>query len=830
MFSNIYFNQQNSKIYLWENKDGKKNKLVIDVEREYYIPDSTKKSPIVDVFGTPMILQKTKYKKSIKELQESGVYTCEGDLSEEVKFLHKKYGQEDNIMPVLSDINIAFFDIEIAIESEFPKPEEAKYPINLITIKFSKNEESYTFGLQDYTGNVIKNYFYCADEKRLLEAFIAVFRKKKPDILTGWNINYVFNMTDGFDIPYLLNRCRKLNVDYTHLSPINIVEEKQNTGWYIAGVSILDYLSLYKKFQKEKLESYSLNFVGIEEIKEGKLDFDGSINTLYKTNWNKFVEYNNQDVELVEKIDKKLKYIELAITMCYNSLVPFDRIYSSIAVLQGHIIKELRLRNMVLPDRSNNEPDSFPGAYVFAKEGAYDNVISWDIESLYPHIIISYNISPETLVLPEETDKIERLKQEGKLILSPVGRSNGFMYEDNNVKFDNIYYDDSKKGILPIVVKKIFDERKKYKQLAKECKARGDIKGFGLNDRLQYTKKILANSLYGVIANPNFCLYNIKNAMAITLGGQDLIQFLSSNGSNYLMQVGYRGVKIKKDPLILVDTDSSYYCLSELFNKTKKENETFLDWCKALEDEVLTKLWKKLIVIHSEKYNAHPVINFVRDLITRKFIILAKKKYVFEILDKEGYTYPEPKIDYKGVEIVRKDTPLFCRNKFLDIIKLIFESGDRLETLKRISDIQKSFNREDIMNIAITKGITDYNKYAKSDSYYEQNGLSYPPSCPIHVRAAINYNYMNKKYNMGGMPIYSGTKMKFIHIAGENELHQDCIGFVGSYPTLFLEKFKIDYEKQFERTFQNIIERFFIVLGWGKINISSINLNKFIEF
>ena len=828
MFSNIFYDALRSRIHLWEYIKGKRQHTVHDIKHEYYVPDETKQSPIQDIYGRSMMLQEADRKKVITELKQSGVYTCEGDLSEDVKFLHKRY--KDNIEPEGDIFNIAFLDIEVESPKEFPKPSEVKYPINLLTVKFSKTGESYTFGLKEYTGTLIKNYCWCASEEILLENFIALFRKKKPDILTGWNVNYVYQMTDGFDIPYLLNRCKKLNVDYTLLSPINIVDEKRNGGWFIAGISILDYLSLYKNFEQENRESYSLNYISNVELGEGKLQFEGTINTLWQTDWNTFVEYNVQDVNLVDKLENKLHYLALAYQFAYDALVPFEKVYSSIALLQGHILKELHSQNKVLPDKMDNEHVDFPGAYVYAKTGAYSNVMSFDVESLYPHAIMAWNISPETLVLPNETERIEELRKSGHLITSPVGREEGFIYEDAKVKFDNIYYDGSKQGILAKVVKKIFDERKKYKTLAKECKVRGDKKGAELNNRLQYTRKILANSLYGVIATPHFCLYNVKNAMAITLGGQDLIQFLSSTGNQYLMNVGYRKYKIKKEPLILVDTDSSYYCLTELFEATKKENETFLEWAKLIETELFNPLWKKLIKIHAEKYNSFPVINFVRDLITRKFIILVKKKYAFEVLDKEGYTYPEPIIDYKGIEIVRKDTPSFCRERILDVIKLIFNKNDRTETLELLKVIQKDFKKELPANIAIPKGISDYAKWAKSDEYYEKNGLSYIPKTPIHVRAAINYNYINKKYKLGGLPIYNGTKMKYIHVISNNEMHQDCIGFIGNYPESFQAKFRVDYDRQWKRAFQDIIERFFVVLGWGEVNISSLKLNKFMEF
>lgn len=869
MFSNIYYDARHSRVHLWEYLDKKRVHTTHDIKHEYYIIDETNQSPVQDIYGRSMLLRETDSKKNITALKSTGVYTCEGDLSEDVKFLQKRY--KEPLQLESEHFNVGYIDIEISSSDSFPKPEEALFPINLITLKLSKTGESYTFGIYDYSGDVVKNYCYCSTEELMLTRFISFFRKNKIDVLTGWNVNYVYMVTDGFDVPYILNRCKNLGVDYTPLSPINIVEQKRNGGWFIAGVSILDYMSLYKNFEQENKESYSLDYITNYELGEGKLSYDGTINTLWKTDWNKFVDYNHRDVELVELLDKKLQYMSLAYQFAYDALVPFEKVFSSIALVQGHILKELHAQNKVLPDRGENEHSEYPGAYVFAKAGAYDNVMSFDVESLYPHLIMAFNISPENLILHNETERIERLRADGKLITTPVGMESGFLYGGSVHKYDHVYYDGSKDGILPTVVKKIFNERKKHKLISKYhaigCivnkktnemikdgdyetinsntvnKKTGEILNLNdfdvykkdnalkmLHDRLQYCRKILVNSAYGVIATPHFALYNIKNAMAITLAGQDLIQFLSSNGGKYLMSVGFRKYKAVLDPLILVDTDSSYYCLDELFKNTKYENETFLEWSYAIEKELFAPLWKKLIKIYAEKYNIEPIINFVRDLINSKFLIFAKKKYAYEILDKEGITYAVPKIGWRGVEILRKDTPSFCRDKLEHVMKLIFSTNNKEDVIAYMIKTKKEFNKESVTNIAMPKGISDYEKYAETDDVYSKNGLSYSNKCPMHTRAAINYNYMNIMYKWNCVPVFSGTKMKYIHVLPNNVIHQDVIGFVGQVPSEFSKYFKIDYERQWERTFQNITQRFFDVLGWGEINLTNTNLNLCMEF
>lgn len=434
MFSNIFYDALHSKIHLWEFINGKKVHTTHEIEHEYYIEDVTRQSPITDVMGKSVIKKKAENQKTINELKSMGVYTCEGDIPEDIKFLQNRYGTMSNLLPDCSLFNIAYFDIEVASPDEFPKPEEAKHPINLMTVKFSKTGESYTFGLQDYTGSIVKNYCYCATEEILIENFIAFVRKKKPDVITGWNVNFVFQITDGFDIPYLLNRCKNLNIDPSGLSPINIVEQRKNGNWHIAGVSILDYLSLYKKFEQENQEFYSLQYIATKVVGEGKLQFEGTINTLWQTDWNTFVDYNYQDVLLVEKIEEKLKYLQLVLTFGYESLIPFEKCFSSMSLLQGLILKQLHSMNKVLPDKGENEHIEFPGAYVLATKGVYDNVISFDVESLYPSMIRALNISPET--------KIEKHKY--KIVNN--NNEEFFVYEDDFV--DVIRKNNKKERIL----------------------------------------------------------------------------------------------------------------------------------------------------------------------------------------------------------------------------------------------------------------------------------------------------------------------------------------------------------------------------------------------
>ncbi len=398
MYRRIYYD--GSKIYLWETlPDGKNVKSVINHEIEYYIPDRTKGSPIKDVFGNPVIRQVTKNRSALNELLSSGIKCCESDIPESIKFLQKRYANTE-LKPDLDIFKIGILDIETETGIDFSEAKEAKYPINLITLRILKTGKTYTFGLRPYTGNseTVQNYHHFDTELELLHAFIDFFRHCSFDIITGWNVL-------EFDIKYIINRMKINNIIKT-LSPIDEIYEDREGTITIGGLTILDYQTMYRQFLKIPLSSYSLNFVCLHEIKEGKLELEGAINQSYKTDWNGFVEYNINDTVLVHKLDDKLKLLRLCITLAYQALIPFEKTLSTIPLVEGFLLKYLHKNNMVMNNRDEKLHEEYVGGYVQAIPGFYEDVLSFDVESEYPHVIMQMNISPETLVKLENKYKI----------------------------------------------------------------------------------------------------------------------------------------------------------------------------------------------------------------------------------------------------------------------------------------------------------------------------------------------------------------------------------------------------------------------------------------
>jgi len=857
-FKRIFYDYRQNKIYHWFiDEDGKTKREEFHPKIEYYVADYTKKSQIKDIYGNPVVMETVDNRFLLKDVRGQ-CQTCETNISEDIKFLQKRYGSKD-LKVDLSKFQIATIDIEVQSDKEFPKPEHAKYPINLITVHFSKQDKLFTFGLRPYTGdsNQVKNYIYCADEKILIRNFIKLFRKMKVDIITGWYSRL-------FDIPYIINRCNKLKIEES-LSPVGIYKEKNKEagyhidggGYEIAGISILDGLDLYKNFVYEKEVDYNLNAIGLKVVKEGKLQYEGTINDLWKNDWNKFVEYNIQDVLLTKKIEDKKRHIDLAITLCYQSLVPFEKVFSSVNLVTGSIIKYLHRHNMVLNDfERKKKEEKIPGAFCFARPGSYKYVISFDVTSLYPHMVMMWNISIEKLLKDIEyiTDDIQK---------TPLSEYKTWEVKDGSINVGGIYYKKDTVGVLPAITKEVFDQRIEFKNkqdIADDIEKGESVEklyqkydrklvddvlkeGFKSSyyDSQQLVRKIWINALYGCMTNEYFPLFSIENGMSVTLAGQELIKYLSSGINDYLKEFWVKVAKnvfnkevngnIKEDVILLTDTDSIYLHLDPLINSlglSFKDNKEFELFALKCEKEFLEPFFKKILQIYADRYKAEQIIKFKRENIITKMIVLAKKKYAIEIINDGKKSYlDKPKIKIKGIEVIKTDTSLFSREYLKKTVDYIFETWniyryvDNKElVLKRIAEIKEEFLKQDIHRIAICKGCKEYTKWVKNPmNEYIENGLSYLKGIPIQARAAQNYNYLVEKYQLPLQQIFNGNKVKYVYIFENNEIHQNIIGFMGRFPEFFKDKFEVDYELQWEKSFLSIIQRFFDVLGWGKISL-----------
>jgi DNA polymerase elongation subunit (family B) len=837
MFKNIYY--RHGKIYLWENIDGKTVKTVFDHPREVYYTSNESDCGMVDIFGTPVkksIIESHDQLESLKGLGR----VCESDINEATKFLSKKYLNE-NVKVDSSVYNIGYFDIEAPGE-KFSEAEDAEYPINLITIVSSKTGKIYTFGTEPYTGksDLVKFYCHCVDEKTLLETFISFFRKAKFDILTGWNICKNDQLgIKGWDMLYLVNRCKKNEIDFNSMSQVNYAEVSERGDVNIAGVSILDYLALYKKFDRTQLENYMLDTVGKYVVGEGKTTFEGSISDLHKRDWNLFVEYNIQDTMLVKKIDEKLHCIDTAINFSVNALIPIEQTLSTIPVITGYILRYLHQHKMVLPNRKENiVTQEIVGGYCYAKIGPHKHCASWDAESLYPHLIMFYNISPETLVVNPETVT-------DNLIKSPV---------------PGVYFRKDVPGIFAEIVRGLFADRKKFKQKQKALEALNngmsesdvmkkmkleqsfidEIKLEVERDKVtpyyyyvqQNIRKIILNSFYGVTNSPYFHFYDPNIAETITKGGQKIIKHFSSRLDTFMENAyGEGGV-------VLVDTDSCFLSFDNVIKKKGVEIKTYDDYINFVnkfESEELQGWIAKILQEFADEHGTKNVFYFKKEKVILDMIVLTKKHYVARYVENEGVRYNEPQFNYTGVEVVRTDTPVFCRTALKEVIGMIFDEYFSTGVSDKVNNfiglIREKYEKTDINKLASSSGVKHIRKYSFTQVEMEALGFpKYKTKAPVYVKAAINHNFLLRKYKLPLVPIYDNTKIKWFYVKKDNEINADVIGYVGTFPKEFDGIFKLDRDLQWEKTFQNKIDGFYEVLGWGNVTLNKTETEDMFEY
>jgi len=729
----------------------------------------------------------------------------------------------------------------------------------------------------------LKQFFYDGYYLIKIKDIVSVGVVDMYDIETE---SHYFNTTCGvkthncklFDMRYLIDRADVLGIDLK-FSPINIYDEAkqkdqfENTIKYykIAGISILDGQELFKNFTYKKQVSYSLQAIGQLVCGEGKNTLDDSINTAYKTNWNQFVEYNIQDVILVTKIEAKKKFIELAITLATQARIPFEGVFSSIKVITGYMLSYLHKFGLVMPDVEKGMKEKYPGAFVKALRGVYKNLVSYDFASLYPTIIRMFNISPETLVLDPDPEDIPNL------IKTPAST----LYECDTPKghfsVSGIYYKKDKQGVLPKIVETIYFERVDFKNKAKVAKGIAknyDVATIAKNnhwdiektrtiydqvieegydekyyDSQQMIRKILINSMYGVLGNRFFSFYNIKNAMAITIAGRDVIEYVSDAVNNYFHNHWHKSFykyfpeyshlkgklpKIKNDMIPVVDTDSNYICLDEVIQGlglTFKDNEEYRLWVDYFDTKFLTPFFNKILKIYAKKYNAENLHDFKREKIIVSKLVLKKKKYADIVIENEGDVYLKPKLAITGIDIVKTSTASYFKTALTDILESMLLRSDIDEIGDKLRMYREEFKHKSISDVAAPRSVNNYTKYSEpADVYVEHGDVIVKPHTPQHVKSSMYYNFLIKKKKIMLPFISNGSKVKVIYINPNNILRTEIISFVGDFPTEFNQYFKIDYNKQFYKGFLKLVEDFYDAFGWGNVVIEKNNITDFIEF
>ena len=733
------------------------------------------------------------------------------------QFISDNY-PEDQIEFDISKIKLVTIDIETRSENGFPDVESASEEILLVTIQDYTTKEIITWGTRPFNNTHDHvDYRLCNDENHLLSSFIQWWIENTPDVVTGWNCEF-------FDIPYITGRLNRVlgSKLMKRLSPWGLVTQsdvvvrgRKNFIVDIGGVSVLDYMRLYKWSPgTPNQESFRLDYIAQQELGQKKLDhseFD-TFKDFYTNGWQKFVEYNIIDVELVDRMEDKLKLIELALTMAYDAKVNYQDIFFQVRLWDCIIYNELKKRNIAIPQKVGSKKDEkYAGAYV--KEpipGKYDWVVSFDLNSLYPHLIMQYNISPETLIdqrHPSAT--VDRI----------LGEEINFeLYKDNAICANGAMYRKDKRGFLPELMQKYYDERVIYKnRMIKAKKAYEKTPSKSLEkeiarcNNIQMAKKISLNSAYGAIGNQYFRYYKLENAEAITLSGQVSIRWIENKMNQKINHI----LKTEDvDYVIASDTDSIYLNLGPLVEVIYKEREKttesivgFLNKICEMEFEKYIESSYEALASYVNAYDQKMIMK--RENIADRGIWTAKKRYILNVWDSEGVRYNEPKLKIMGIEAVKSSTPAPCRKAIKDAL-IVMMSGTENEMIDFISNFRQEFKSLPPEEISFPRTVSDVVKYRGRNAIYEKG-------TPIHARGSLLFNHHIKRLKLEGKYslIGNGEKVKFCYLRSPNPIHENVMSFIQDFPReIGLEKY-VDYDLQFEKSFLDPLKIILDVIQWN---------------
>jgi len=719
----------------------------------------------------------------------------------------------------MSDMKIITIDIEVACENGFPDVEASQEEMLCITIKDLATGKFITWGTRE--AKVDTEYRVFWTEQEMLADFHKWWCSNTPDIITGWNCNL-------YDIPYICRRLERVLGEkwQKSLSPWNkvnmrevYIQGRRNLAYDILGVSILDYLDLYRKFTYTNQESYRLEHIATVELGEGKLDHSEFENfkDFYTEHWQKFVEYNIKDVDLVDRLEKKMKLLELAVTMAYDAKVNFEDVYSQVRMWDTLIYNYLKERKICVPPRQESKKDDkYAGAYV--KEpipGLYDWVVSFDLNSLYPHLIMEYNISPETLV-PTRYPSISV----DKILNGEIDIDSDYCVAANGAQ-----YRKDIQGFLPEMMQKIYDERTIYKKkmlIAKseyektgDKELQADISAF---NNIQMARKIQLNSAYGAIGNQYFRYYSLANAEAITLSGQLSIRWIENKMNSYINKI----LKTKEvDYVIASDTDSIYLNLGSLvetvFKGREKSDQSVLRFLEKVCDVEFEKYIQNSYEALATTVNAYDQKMFMkRENIANKGIWTAKKRYILNVWNSEGVQYAEPKLKMMGIEAVKSSTPAACRTAIKDALKVIM-NGTESDVQEFVGNFRKKFETMPPEDIAFPRGCNGVGKFSNPATIYSKG-------TPIHVRGALLYNFHAKKNKVTHKYplIQEGEKVKFLYLRRPNKINENVISFFQTLPKEFgLDKY-IDFDIQFQKSFLDPLQVIMDTINWKAEKIATL--------
>jgi|TARA_B100001094_G_scaffold29640_1_gene24715 DNA polymerase elongation subunit (family B) len=715
-------------------------------------------------------------------------------------------------------IKIFTIDIETTVTDGFPDVENPTEEIICITVKNQTNKQILTWATGDYkTDRTDISFIKCKNENVLLMEFMKFWLKNYPDVVTGWNTKF-------FDLPYLMNRIKLVAGEKVanKMSPWGMIEKieimvrgRPQTTYTLKGTVMLDYLDLYRWFIPTRQESYKLDYIGEVELGQNKnVNPYSTFREFYEKDFQKFIDYNIQDVEIVDALEDKLGLIELALTVAYESKVNYDDIFSQVRVWDTLIANHLLKKNICIPPREEHSKDTkYEGAYVKDPTvGQHKWVCSFDINSLYPHIIIQYNISPEKIIGqdPSGISVNKMLKQ--NIDLSHLKNEHACI-TPNGAKFKN-----DSQGFLPEMMETMYNERVIYKK--RMIKAKKEYQKTPTPElqreiarchNIQWARKIALNSAYGAVGNQYFRFYDVRQASAITTAGQFIIRYIEQKVNGYMNKI------LKQDEdfdyIVASDTDSIYVTLDKLVEKTckGKNNEQICNFIDKVVNSRLEPYIEKCFNELSDYTNAFKnCMVMKREVIANKGIWVAKKRYMLNVLDDEGVRLSDPKLKIMGIEAVKSSTPQVCRGKIKEAIKIIMNKDE--DTLQKfIADFKTEFEELSAEAISFPRSCNNIQKYKNPATIFSKG-------TPIHVKGSLIYNHKLKEMKLHKQYPYirEGDKIKFLKLIEANPFRFDVISYITTLPKEFeLDKY-IDRETQFEKTFLDPMRFILQAIGWSQ--------------
>ena len=838
MYQNVYYQREKNLIHLWDDQLGYRT-----FPYTRYAYEKADRGEFQSIYGD-RLTKVYKFKKDDADLFES-------DVAETTRVLVDTYSDSDELS---KGHVILTYDIEVEMESGLPDTQKAENGITSIALHDSATNEYYVL-VMDKTGKMEEKKTKKAlvlpfrDERDLLAKYLELYEMINPSIVTGWNIDY-------FDTPYLYNRIKRLlgERQANRLSPIGeCFWSPYRQRFFMAGVSYLDYISLYKNYNYGELPNYRLDTIGTIELGKGKIEYQGNLDQLFRDDIEKFIEYNLVDVEIVVELDKKLQFIDLCRGICHAGHVPYEDFVYSSKYLEGALLTYLRRRNLVAPNKPSDRrermealkergDDKFIGAYV--KDpivGKYDWVYDLDLTSLYPSIIMTLNISPESKV-----GKINNWDA-NKFI---KGEVDTYTIGDDTITKENLrkYLDDSKfsvssngvlyrtdsVGCIPGILDLWFQQRVEYKNEMKKYGKAGNKAKYAFFHKRQLVQKILLNSLYGVLGLPAFRFYDIDNAEAVTTTGQTVIKSTADMGNiKYNKELGEKDL----DSNIYIDTDSVFFSAVPLMDKRypnwkEQDQDTIAGYVNVIAEEMqdylndfYNILSKKIFNVDKDKHR----LEIKKEYVAKAGLWIAKKRYAQWIISDNGV--PVDKLDVKGLDVKRSSFPKAFQEIMSDVLISILRGQTEEEITEKVLTFKKSMTELDIKNIAKNSAVKNLTKYMPKG---KRNLFSVGKGTPAHVKAAIMYNDALKHFNapFKHEPMRDGDKIKWVYLK-ENPLGLDGLGFFGYNDPKdvnnFLETYT-DHNKIFERELRKKLQDFYDAIGWGEVISEQKTAEKFFSF